>query len=114
MKVVINSDYGGFGLSAEAIREYGQRTGLNLIQEGPDRFGFIHFYRNSVSEENYFLDRDIPRDDRVLVEIVEEMGEKAGSRFSTLKVIEVPDGVNWYVEESDGREWVAERHRTWA
>jgi hypothetical protein len=25
----------------------------------------------------------------------------------------VPDGVEWTVEEYDGREWVAEVHRTW-
>ena len=34
MKIVINSDYGGFGLSEEAIREYGRRSGLNLVTEG--------------------------------------------------------------------------------
>jgi hypothetical protein len=31
-----------------------------------------------------------------------------------LKIIEIPDGVNWYVEEYDGRERVAERRRTWS
>lgn len=114
MKIVINSDYGGFGLSEEAIREYGRRSGLNLVTKGPDKHGFTHFYRDTVSDDNYFFDGDISRSDSVLVEIVEEMGEKAGSRFSTLKVVEIPEGVNWYVEEYDGREWIAERHRTWA
>lgn len=26
---------------------------------------------------------------------------------------EVPDDVQWQIEEYDGREWVAETHRTW-
>jgi len=27
--------------------------------------------------------------------------------------VEVPDDVDWYVEEYDGLEHIAERHRTW-
>lgn len=113
-KIVINSDYGGFGLSEDALREYGRRAELDLVEEGPDRHGFTHFYRGSISEGNYFSDRDILRDDPILVAVVEEMGEKSWSRYSNLKVVEIPDGVNWYIEEYDGREWVAERHRTWS
>jgi hypothetical protein len=29
-------------------------------------------------------------------------------------VIEIPDDVEWEVEEYDGLEWVAEKHRTWS
>ena len=32
---------------------------------------------------------------------------------STLKIIEIPDDVDWIIEEYDGNEWVAEKHRTW-
>lgn len=31
-----------------------------------------------------------------------------------LKIIEVPAGVAWDVENYDGKEWVAEKHRTWS
>jgi len=41
-----------------------------------------------------------------------ERGDVDGT-YSDLKVVEIPDGVNWYIEEYDGLEHVAERHRTW-
>jgi len=30
-----------------------------------------------------------------------------------LRIIEIPDGVEWQIEEYDGDEWIAEKHRTW-
>ena len=46
-----------------------------------------------------------------MVEMVER-GDADGD-YSELKVVEIPDGVNWYIEEYDGLEHVTERHRTW-
>jgi hypothetical protein len=60
-----------------------------------------------------FYDRDVPRDDPFLVQAVEELGKLADGNYAQLKIVEVPDGVNWYIEEYDGSEWVAERHQTW-
>jgi len=34
--------------------------------------------------------------------------------YSELKVVEIPDDVKWQLEEYDGLEWVAEKHRTWS
>jgi hypothetical protein len=45
--------------------------------------------------------------------LVEEMGEKAGSTYSQLRIVEIPDDVEWQIEEYDGSEWVSEKHRTW-
>lgn len=53
------------------------------------------------------------RNDPRLVKIVEKLGEEANGRFAKLKVIEIPDGVEWEIEEYDGYEHVAEKHRTW-
>jgi hypothetical protein len=41
------------------------------------------------------------------------MGESTNSNFATLKIVEIPDDVDWIIQEYDGTEWVAERHRTW-
>jgi hypothetical protein len=49
----------------------------------------------------------------VLIQVVEELGEKASGRFADLKVVEIPDDVEWQIDEYDGLEWVSERHRTW-
>ena len=105
MKVVINSCYGGFGLSKEACQLYAKRMGLN-VGKWNETWNFF--------EDGDFYDREIPRNDSVLVSIVEELGEKASGRFSSLRVVEIPDGVDWVVEEYDGNEWVAEVHRTWS
>ena len=90
MKVVINKCYGGFGLSAVAESIYAQESGKDI----------------SVYE--------IPRDDPILVSIVESMGGSCNGTFSELKVIEIPDDVEWQIDEYDGLEWVAEIHRTWS
>lgn len=93
MKIVINTCYGGFGLSKEAFAQYCKETGTN-----PKAVG----------------DWEMPRDNPVLIRIVEEMGEAADGSYAALKVVEIPDGVNWCIEDYDGQEWVAERHRTWS
>lgn len=113
MKIVINRDFGGYGLSDQAVREYGKRKGLNLVEDGPDDHGFTYFYVNEIDENNYFSDREIERNDPVLVEIVERLGSEANGRYSDLKIVEIPDDVDWEVMEYDGMEHIAEKHRTW-
>jgi len=90
MKIVINACYGGFGLSKEALALFNERTGTVITHE-----------------------RDIERNNPILVEIVEQLGEAADGEFAELKVVEIPDDVQWQIEEYDGNEWVAEKHRTW-
>lgn len=54
------------------------------------------------------------RADPLLVAVVEELGsDQASGCYAKLRVIEIPDGVEWEIEEYDGMEWVAEKHRTW-
>ena len=113
VKIVINSDYGGFSLSDEAILEYGKRKGLNLVKDENTNWSISIFYKDSVAPENYFCDREIPRNDPDLVSVVENLGESANGFAANLKIVEIPEDVDWYVEENDGREWVAEKHRTW-
>ena len=90
MKIVINTCYGGFGLSKQALALFNERTGT------VETYDFL-----------------IKRNDPILVEIVEQLGESAGGFFSALKVVEIPDDVVWGIEEYDGNEWIAEKHRTW-
>jgi len=113
MKIVINRDFGGYGLSDQAIREYGKRKGLNLVEDVPNDYGFTCFYVNEISEDTYFSEREIIRNDPVLVEIVERLGSEANGRYSDLKIVEIPDDVDWEIMEYDGMEHIAEKHRTW-
>lgn len=68
---------------------------------------------NAKYREHCLDDRAIPRDDPALVRVVEELGPKAGGMCAKLRVVEVPDGVEWQIEEYDGNEHIAEKHRTW-
>jgi hypothetical protein len=70
--------------------------------------------REGMNEDRcYWSYRDMERHDEALVKVVEELGEKAGGQCSKLKVVEIPDGVDYIVDEYDGFEHIAERHRTW-
>jgi hypothetical protein len=48
-----------------------------------------------------------------LVRVVEELGIAANGWAANLGIVEIPEGISWYIEEYDGFEWVAESHRTW-
>lgn len=102
MKIVINACYGGFGLSREATDMYCKAKGID-----PGKWNKTwSFYEG-------FSDHGLDRDDPLLVEIVEKLGEKANGECAELKIVNVPDGVDWQIEEYDGYEHVAEKHRTW-
>ena len=92
MKVVINAYYGGFGLSEDAE--------MYLICHG-------------VSREEIYHDDDSFRANPILVECVEVLGDKANDSVSNLRVVEIPDGVDWYIEDYDGMESIHEQHRVW-
>ena len=114
MKIVINKCYGGFGLSEEAVLLYAKKKGLNLIVQRDKGLKINHYYLNEKKDGNYFSERDIQRNDPILIEVVNELGEKADGFCSELKIVEIPDDVEWIIEEYDGKEWVAEDHRRWS
>jgi len=128
MKVVINRCFGGFGLSEKAIRRYLEIKGQKVWVE-PDKWGNTYwlvapedrtvrkegqdFYSMSIEdriEHNRKLDketfyhRNIGRDDPVLVQVVEELGEQANGNYAKLEIVEIPDDVNWELDEYDGME----------
>jgi hypothetical protein len=41
------------------------------------------------------------------------MGDNANGGFANLRVVKIPGNVEWTIDEYDGLEWVAEKHRTW-
>ena len=92
-KVVINTCHGGFGLSAAAESKYRELAGVT---------------------DTDFHSSGIPRDNEHLIAVIELMGRAADGGYAELKIVDVPNDVNWYVEEYDGRERVAERRRTWS
>jgi hypothetical protein len=113
-KIVINSCYGGFSLSPDAIKRYAELAGLNLITVEDEGWpNNTLFYEDEVKDENYFSDRSIDRTDPILIQVVEEFGERADGFCARLKIVEIPDDVKWHIDEYDGKEHIAEDHRTW-
>ena len=79
----------------------------------PEKAFVVHYHTEETrGDGSYFSERDILRDDPVLVALVKE-GDISGGH-AKLKIVEVPDGVEWVIEEYDGMEWVAEKHETWS
>lgn len=58
-----------------------------------------------------WLDDD--RTNPLLIQVVEELGDKANGRCARLKIVEVPDDVKWEIDEYDGNETIEEEHRSW-
>ena len=88
-KIVINTCYGGFNLSEEAIK----------------RLDY-----NDTTHEIW----DIPRDHPELIRVVEELGYEANGIYSELKIVEIPDDVEWKIVDEYGLEHVAEKSRVWS
>lgn len=83
-EIVINTCYGGFGLSEEAEKTYKAQTGANVD------------------------DWQTPRDDPTLLKIVKELGTRADGQYAALKVVQIPaQYAQFYtIREYDGNESV--------
>lgn len=137
-KVVINRRHGGFGLS-DAAYEWLIARGVPVRKyiEQP-RLPDGRYAQVSENEGEIIFDRDLSKQTEIdnalrrlsrnrywegwisqkrswplLVECVEALGEAANGAHAKLAVVEIPDGVQWEIDEYDGLEWVAETHRTW-
>jgi hypothetical protein len=135
MKIVINKCYGGFGLSPLAFKRLAKLQGKQVyfyvpIDDSDDYFKVnniddikdsIYFYPvtkdlGHIASENdvfNYIFKTPERNDSLLVRVIEELGDKANGEYAELKIVEIPDDVDWIIEEYDGVEWVSERHRTW-
>lgn len=117
MKVIINDDFGGFGLSDKAFEKLLERKGIAFERSKEAKYGMTHYYKagHLKDEDHYLSPYDFYHDraDADLIAVVEEMGDEAQGNYASLRIIEIPDDVEWEVHEYDGREHIAEVHRTW-
>lgn len=113
-EIITNTCYGGFSISRKALlalRELNNKHALEETAVGE------YFSDGSGPLEEDLLGnsycRDIPRDDPDLVKVVKMLGTEANGSYASLSIIEIPDDVDWEIQENDGQEWVAEKHRVW-
>lgn len=91
-KVVINTCFGGFGLSDKAL----------------------DLYKTLTNKQEEVFDWEIKRDCPYLVEVVDALGSEASARYANLKVVNIPEDTSWYISDYDGIETIHEHHRTWS
>lgn len=112
--VVINSAHGGFGLSHDAELAWLERTGTPYtLVPRDDRHSNERWGPHVMVNLQHWSSRDIKRDDPTLVALVQELGKASWGDHARLKIVRVPADADWIIEDYDGWEWVAERHRTW-
>lgn len=135
MKIVVNHCYGGFSLSSEAVIRLIERKS-SLIKTSPaeEWLGDIismdwkeiklrdDFTTNALIRDVLLKDdiiyQDIARDYEKrshpdLIALVEELGPNINGRFAKLEIVEIPDGLNWIIDDYDGMETIHEAHRSW-
>lgn len=137
-KVILNKCHGGFEVSEEGYKLYAKKIGKKLFMYKPDwknsktsykkiekNYGCLTYYftrdlGDYVSkidkkdwDENYlYLNKD-HREDPILIEVVEELGDKANSGHSNLKIVEIPDDLEYVIDDYDGIEKLHERVQEW-
>ena len=137
MKIVINACFGGFSLSEKAyekliewgipVKKYVEQerdpnTGLYLPQ--PKNDGEVIFDRTLESDNlsqsmislsgrywNAWIEKN--RTHPLLIRLVEELGSDVNGKYANLKIVDIPDDVEWEISEYDGWERVEEKHRSW-
>ena len=135
MKILINTCFGGYNLSYEAMLRYAELKGIAVYPEST--LGGLYTYwlvpeSERVNQDNWasmtmkqrkasyklYEEQTLCssgfRTDPTMIQVVEELGDKANGRCAELKIVEIPDGMNYTIEDYDGLEHVAEVHRTWA
>ena len=104
-KIVYNACFGGFGLSDAAVMRYAELKNITLYPR-KERSFTMFFTTPDFQEDTWFYERDISRTDPILVQVVEEMGDKADGDCAKLRVCELAEGTMYRIDEYDGNESV--------
>ena len=116
-KIVYNACYGGFSLSEAAMRLYAEKKGLPFyVWKDPVDLTSQYYFTadpsgmteidNEFDQKYSLYEHDLKRTDPVLVEVVEELGDKANGSYAKLCIIALPAGTKYRMEEYDGFETV--------
>lgn len=142
MKVILNKCYGGFGVSKEAYKLYCKKIGKTAYFYKDEYIGngVVNFYRitdadfaeynfssfycitkdyeNKVNYHNIdkldilYLNTEY-RENTILIEVVEELGEKANGKYAQLEIVDIPNGMNYEIDDYDGIETLRPNVPTW-
>ena len=109
MKVVINRCFGGFSIShkcAEYMAARGNERARKELEESEDGFYGYGYVKG--------MDGGYDRTDPDLISAIETMGDEVNGQCANLKLVEIPDGTKWELDDYDGLETIEECHRSWS
>lgn len=139
MKVVINKCFGGFGLSPLGKKRLAELQGRKCFfykhnykndsyylisdEEAENEKASMSLYafdtddkslnKNDLWDGGHFIAEPDERTDPNLIQVVEELGEKANGWAAKLQIVDIPDGISWHMEDYDGIETIHEDHASW-
>ena len=108
MKIVINRCYGGFSISRQAAQFMADRGNTRAKAELADSndgwygFGYVDGLKGGYD-----------RTDPDLIAAIEALGDEADGNLASLKVVDIPDNVEYEIDDYDGVETIHEVHRSW-
>ena len=100
MKVIINRGAAPFKFSQDVLKK--------LFD-----IGHPEVRKNGRHYSVRYATHDVLRDDKKTIKIVEKLGEKANTLLVNFKIIEIPDGIEYYVHRVGNTEEIHEKHRVW-
>ena len=121
MKVAVNKCYGGFRLSDKAWElltkltfEEGDKEEMALMKELGQTFNPRQRARDYMryNVESYLNEAEW-RQNPKLIRVIEELGEGASGDGAQIVIVEIPLGIEWFIQEHDGVESIHEKHRKW-
>lgn len=118
MKIAINTKHGSFDLSEKAVLRYAELAGIKVYKR-QIYSSMIEWITIPVKEYKELLETtgnlslsaytlNISRNDPILIQVIEELGKECNTDWSSIKVVEIPDDIEWEINDYDGVETVVE------
>jgi hypothetical protein len=101
MKIAINKCWGGFSVSEEVFKGLGKEW---------DGYGYLDNEAFGIVHANY----DQWRAEPTLIAAIEKVGvEKASGSLAKIRLVDIPDGIEFEINDYDGMESIHEVHSVW-
>jgi hypothetical protein len=132
VKVIINKCFGGFGLSHDAMKwliekkkwtiekhNIKENHKCMLIDYRDSQFNSLGIALNEEviaptnKDDDWTKSIQLIRTHKDIIECVETLGSIANGSFAELKIVEIPDDIEWEIDEYDGIESIHEKHEVW-
>ena len=137
MKVILNKCYGGFGISKAGYELYAKKKGIDIFAYETDFVNGKSVYKKTCKGDMLFityLTKDYGdcieessvdfakfdlyldsghREDPILIEVVEELGDSANGSFAKLVIVDIPDGMKYEIDDYDGVETLHQKVKKW-